>query len=46
MLKNKYDSNQTRKLYRAVKGDAVDELLAQYINKLNCPVPIERLGGN
>lgn len=24
----------------------VDELFADYINKLNCPVPIKRLGNN
>ena len=29
--------------YVAVKGDMVDELLAQYIQ--NCPVPVKRLGG-
>lgn len=33
------------KLYNAVKGDMVDELLAKYINLTNCPVPIRRLGG-
>ena len=33
------------KNYRAVKGDLVDEMLAQYINLANCPVPIKRLGG-
>jgi hypothetical protein len=32
-------------VYRAAKGDMVDELLAQYINMANCPVPIKRLGG-
>jgi chromosome segregation ATPase len=29
--------------YKAVRGDEVDELLAQYIQ--NCPVPVKRLGG-
>lgn len=29
--------------YIAVKGDTVDEMLAQYIK--NCPVPVKRLGG-
>lgn len=29
--------------YVAVKGDMVDEMLAQYIQ--NCPVPVKRLGG-
>ena len=37
---------QKKKLYRAVKGDLVDEMFADYINKLNCPVPIARLGNN
>lgn len=32
-------------VYRATKGDLVDELLAKYINIANCPVPIKRLGG-
>ncbi len=31
--------------YKAQKGDLVDEMLAQYINVANCPVPIKRLGG-
>mmetsp|Transcript_42625 Transcript_42625/g.40907 ORF Transcript_42625/g.40907 Transcript_42625/m.40907 type:complete len:219 (+) Transcript_42625:2167-2823(+) len=31
-------------LYRALKGDQVDELLAKYINLTQCPVPIKRLG--
>jgi uncharacterized coiled-coil DUF342 family protein len=29
--------------YVAVKGDLIDEMLAQYIQ--NCPVPVKRLGG-
>ena len=29
-----------------MKGDIVDELFADYINRLNCPVPINRLGNN
>lgn len=33
-------------MYRAVKGDLVDELFADYINMLNCPVPIIRLANN
>ena len=32
------------KVYKAQKGDLVDEMLAQYINVANCPVPIKRLG--
>ena len=28
--------------YRAVKGDLIDEMLAQYI--VDCPVPVKRLG--
>jgi len=30
--------------YKAVKGDEVDELLAQYINDWNITLPIRRLG--
>lgn len=29
--------------YRAVRGDEVDEMLANYLQ--NCPVPVKRLGG-
>jgi chromosome segregation ATPase len=29
--------------YRAVRGDEVDEMLAQYLQ--DCPVPVKRLGG-
>lgn len=32
------------KLYSAIKGDLVDELLAKYVNLTQCPVPIKRLG--
>jgi hypothetical protein len=38
--------NKPNKYYRAIKGDLVDELFADYINRLNCPVPITRLGNN
>ena len=38
--------NKQKREYKAVKGDLVDELLADYINKLNCPVPIKRLQNN
>lgn len=30
--------------YRAIKGDLVDELLANFLNLANCPIPIRRLG--
>ncbi|CDW88775.1 UNKNOWN [Stylonychia lemnae] len=45
-VRNKLERQAPRKLYKAVKGDMVDELFADYINKLNCPVPIKRLGNN
>ena len=35
-----------RKLYKAVVGDVVDELFADYINRLGCPVPVKRVGPN
>jgi hypothetical protein len=35
-----------RKLYKAVVGDVVDELFADYINRLGCPVPVKRIGPN
>lgn len=46
-MRNKIEKqNRPKKLYRAIKGDLVDELFADYINQLNCPVPIKRLGNN
>lgn len=45
-MRNKLEKQQPRKLYKALKGDLVDELFADYINRLNCPVPIKRLGNN
>ena len=47
LIRNKLEKDgKGRKIYKAVKGDIVDELFAEYINRLNCPVPIARLGGN
>ncbi|CDW71950.1 gas2 domain containing protein [Stylonychia lemnae] len=31
-------------LYRPIKGDLVDELIAKYVNGMTCPLPIKRLG--
>jgi hypothetical protein len=36
--------SKPRKLYKAVVGDLVDELFADYINRLGCPVPVKRTG--
>lgn len=33
-----------KELYRPIKGDLVDELLAKYLNQMQCPVPIKRMG--
>ena len=33
------------KKYRAIKGDNVDEMLANVINIKSCDVPISRIGG-
>jgi hypothetical protein len=30
--------------YVPVKGDAVDELMAKYLNDMKCPLPVKRLG--
>lgn len=35
-----------RKLYKAVAGDVVDELLADYLNRVQCPVPIVRISSS
>jgi len=45
-IKMKMDKQSKPRHYKAVKGDLVDELFADYINRLNCPVPITRLGNN
>ena len=31
-------------MFKAQKGDMLDELLGNYINENGCPVPIKRLG--
>ena len=31
-------------IYRPLKGDLVDELIAKYINDMQCPLPVKRLG--
>ena len=33
-----------KKNYRAMKGDMVDEIFGSYINNMEFPVPISRLG--
>lgn len=33
-----------KKLYKATKGDMVDELLAKIINDTNCTLPVRKLG--
>lgn len=30
--------------YHAIKGDLIDEMLANFLNIANCPIPIRRLG--
>jgi len=34
----------SKKLYKATKGDIVDELLAKIINETNCTLPVRKLG--
>ena len=31
-------------LYRPIKGDLLDEMIAKYINDLQIPIPVRRLG--
>lgn len=31
-------------IYKPIKGDLVDELIAKYINDMQCPLPVKRLG--
>ena len=31
-------------MYRPIKGDLVDELIAKYINQMQIPLPVRRLG--
>ena len=33
-----------KELYKPIKGDLVDELLAKYVNQIQCLVPIKRMG--
>ena len=33
------------KTYKAIKGDELDEMLAQYIDKTRIDLPISRIGG-
>jgi len=35
---------QAKKTYRAIRGDAVDEMLQKYINDMGVDLPITRLG--
>jgi hypothetical protein len=42
--RNKPPPEPVESIYKPSKGDLVDEMLAQYINLANCPVPIKRLG--
>lgn len=38
-------SREVKKVYyRPIKGDLVDELVAKYINEMQCPLPVKRLG--
>lgn len=37
-------AKKTTTVYKAVKGDVVDELLGKYINSMEISVPIRRLG--
>ena len=30
--------------YKPIKGDLVDELMAKYLNDMNCPLPVKRIG--
>jgi len=45
-LRANYASLLSRKVYDSIKGDIVDEQVAEYINKLNFDVPIKRHGNN
>jgi hypothetical protein len=36
---------QKKVSYKAIKGDYVDQLLADWVNDNSCPVPIKRIGG-
>lgn len=43
-IKNTVNASSSSNIYCAMKGDAVDEYLAKYINLMQCKVPIKRLG--
>ena len=31
--------------YKAAKGDKLDQMLADFLNMADCPIPIRRIGG-
>lgn len=42
---NKKAKSPPQKIYKATKGDEVDEMLANWINMHGCSIPIRKLGG-
>lgn len=43
-IEAKIKQQQQKPAYTMPKGDLLDEMIGQYINQANCPVPIKKLG--
>ena len=44
VLQKELGLKTTQNNYKAARGDLVDEMIAQYMNMGDCPLPIRRLG--
>lgn len=44
-MNRKIRDKQKRPVFTMPKGDILDQMLSQYINAANCPVPLRKIGG-
>lgn len=44
-MNKKIRDKQKRPVFTMPKGDTLDQMLSQYINAANCPVPLRKIGG-
>lgn len=45
IMNKKIRDKQKRPVFTMPKGDTLDQMLSQYINAANCPVPLRKIGG-
>lgn len=45
IMNRRIRDKQRRPIFAAPKGDVLDQMLSQYINTVNCPVPLRKIGG-